>query len=96
MTILLSEIWAIEKPEDYKVRFARWNGETQPLEVFVRDRAEWQGLSFAKIHASFRYMHHGSILVAFHCSQTSQADDLRFDCTRRCDQEVIATPCHRF
>jgi len=26
-------------------------------------------LSFAKIHASFRYMHHGSIPVAFHCSK---------------------------
>jgi hypothetical protein len=43
MTILLKEIWAIEKPEDYKVHFARWNGEAQPLEVFVRDRDEWQG-----------------------------------------------------
>ena len=43
MTILLREIWAIEKPQDYKVHFARWNGNTQPLEVFVRDRLEWQG-----------------------------------------------------
>src|SRR3989442_3222520 len=51
---------------------------------------------FAKIHASFRYMYHGSIPVAFHCSQTSQADDLRFDCTRQCDQEVIATTMSSF
>src|SRR5437867_2600184 len=43
MTISLREIWAIEKLEDYKVHFARWNGEAQPLEVFVRDRTEWQG-----------------------------------------------------
>ena len=33
----------MEKPDDYKVHFARWNGDSQPLEVFVRDKAEWQG-----------------------------------------------------
>ena len=43
MTILLKEIWPIEKWEDYKVHFARWNGDSQPLEVFVRDRTQWQG-----------------------------------------------------
>jgi hypothetical protein len=42
MTIMLKEIWTIQKPEDYKVHFARWNGDTQPLEDFVQDRAEWQ------------------------------------------------------
>jgi hypothetical protein len=42
ITILLKEIWPIEKPDDYKVHFARWNGDSQPLEVFVRDKAEWQ------------------------------------------------------
>ena len=43
MTILLNEIWRIEDPADYKVHFARTNGYTEPLEVFVRDKAEWQG-----------------------------------------------------
>ncbi len=43
MAILLKEIWPIERREDYKVHFARWNGDAQPLEVFVRDKGEWQG-----------------------------------------------------
>lgn len=43
MTIFLREIWPIERPDDYKLHFARWNGDAQPLEVFVRDKAEWQG-----------------------------------------------------
>jgi len=43
MTILLQDIWPIERLADYKVHFARWNEHEQPLEVFVRDRTEWQG-----------------------------------------------------
>ena len=43
MTIALTDIWTIESPTLYKVHFARWNGSSQPLEVFVRDRQEWQG-----------------------------------------------------
>src|SRR5579884_2209681 len=43
MTILLKDVWPIKNPEDYKVHFARWNGDSQPLEVFVRDKSEWQG-----------------------------------------------------
>ena len=43
MTILLSEIWPIDELTDYKVHFARWNDVKQPLEVFVRDKNEWQG-----------------------------------------------------
>ena len=43
MAILLKEIWPIERREDYKVHFARWNGDAQPLEVFVRDKREWRG-----------------------------------------------------
>lgn len=43
MPILLTEIWPIEQPTDYKAHFARWNGSEQPLEVFIRDRVEWQG-----------------------------------------------------
>ena len=44
MAILLKEILPVEKPDDYKVHFARWNGDSRPItEVFVRDKAEWQG-----------------------------------------------------
>lgn len=43
MTILLSDIWPIENPHDYKVHFARWNQVDHPLDVWVRDRREWQG-----------------------------------------------------
>jgi hypothetical protein len=43
MTILLSEIWPVAKPQAYKLHFARWNGENQPLEVWARDKQEWQG-----------------------------------------------------
>jgi hypothetical protein len=43
LTIALTDIWTIESPTLYKVHFARWNGSSQPLEVFVRDRQEWQG-----------------------------------------------------
>jgi hypothetical protein len=42
MTILLEDIWNIQNLSDYKVHFARWNGDTQSLEVFVRDKREWQ------------------------------------------------------
>ena len=44
MTLYLHDhIWPIAEPQDYKLHFARWNGENQPLEVWVRDREEWQG-----------------------------------------------------
>ena len=43
MTIALSDIWQIQNPSHFKVHFARWNRSDQPLEVFVRDRQEWQG-----------------------------------------------------
>jgi hypothetical protein len=43
MAILLSDIWPISAPETYKLHFARWNGENQPLEVWARDKREWQG-----------------------------------------------------
>ena len=42
MPILLSDIFRIDNPTDYKVHFARWNEKDQPLEVWVRDPAEWQ------------------------------------------------------
>lgn len=43
MTILLKDIWSIPGPEQFKLHFARWNGENQPLEAWVRDKAVWQG-----------------------------------------------------
>lgn len=42
MTIYLKDIWPIEDVSEYKVHFARYNQQAQPLEVFVRDKAEWQ------------------------------------------------------
>ena len=38
MTIQLSEIWSIAEPQSYKLHFARWNGENQPLEVWAKDK----------------------------------------------------------
>jgi hypothetical protein len=43
MTITLSEIWPIAGMEKYKVHFARSNNVDQPLEVWIRDKKEWQG-----------------------------------------------------
>ena len=43
MTIFLRDIWPIAEAEAYKLHFARWNGENEPLEVWVRDRNEWHG-----------------------------------------------------
>ena len=42
MTIMLSDIWPIADPGDYKVHFARYNGHSQPLEVWARSPDEWQ------------------------------------------------------
>lgn len=42
MTILLNSLWPIENPRDYKIHFASYNQHSQPLDVFVRDRQEWQ------------------------------------------------------
>jgi hypothetical protein len=43
MTIRLADVWPIAEPDQYKLHFARWNGESQPLEVWSRDKLEWQG-----------------------------------------------------
>ena len=43
MTILLRDIWPFPAPENYKLHFARWNRINQPLEVWARDKQEWQG-----------------------------------------------------
>lgn len=42
MSIRLRDIWPIANLTNYKVHFARWNKRDQPLEVWVRDRREWQ------------------------------------------------------
>ncbi len=41
MPIHLSSLLPIANPEEYKVHLACWNGDTQPLDAFVRDRDEW-------------------------------------------------------
>lgn len=41
MSLPLSLLLPIANPKDYKVHLACWNGENQPLDVFVRDRGEW-------------------------------------------------------
>ena len=44
MAIYLREILPIFAPDEYKIHFARTNEEdVDPLDVFVRDRDEWQG-----------------------------------------------------
>jgi hypothetical protein len=39
--IALSRIIKIDKPSEFKFHAARWNGEEQPLDVYVRDKKEW-------------------------------------------------------
>jgi hypothetical protein len=36
-SLRLLDIWSIAAPADYKLHFARWNGHSQPLEVWARD-----------------------------------------------------------
>ena len=43
MTIMLKEVFPIENLGDYKIHFAKWNQKNQPLDVFTKDRQEWQG-----------------------------------------------------
>ena len=41
--IMLKHIWPIENFCEYKVHFARWNGDKQPLQAFAEDRRNWVG-----------------------------------------------------
>ena len=41
--ILLPHIWPIGHPDDYKAHFAIYNGEKQPLNVWVQNPANWRG-----------------------------------------------------
>ncbi len=38
----LRKLITIENPEHFKVHLATWNGEVNPLDVFIRDREEWK------------------------------------------------------
>ena len=41
MDILLSQVCPVSNPNLYKLHLACWNGQDQPLDVFVRDRNDW-------------------------------------------------------
>jgi len=41
--LMLSQLWQPESTRHYKVHFARWNREQQPLHVLARDINEWAG-----------------------------------------------------
>jgi hypothetical protein len=41
--IPISKIINIDDPRKFKLHAARWNGDDQPLEVYVRDKNEWFG-----------------------------------------------------
>lgn len=43
MDIPLSQVCAVSTPSQFKLHLACWNGEKQPLDVFARDRNEWDG-----------------------------------------------------
>ena len=43
MDIPASKILPMDNLGEYKIHFAVWNGEEQPLDVFVRDPDEWKG-----------------------------------------------------
>ena len=40
--IELCDVWDIQNAEDYKVHFARNNGDAEPLEVWARSPKEWR------------------------------------------------------
>ena len=41
--IPITNILNIDKIKEFKLHAARWNGEYQPLDVYVRDKEEWFG-----------------------------------------------------
>jgi hypothetical protein len=43
LAIFLRDLFPLQNVGDYKLHFARSNNIDQPLEVFSRDRREWQG-----------------------------------------------------
>ena len=43
MDLYLSDILQLDDPTLYKVHLASWNGNTQPLDVFLTDKERWKG-----------------------------------------------------
>ncbi|WP_244191168.1 GIY-YIG nuclease family protein [Prosthecochloris sp. ZM] len=43
MNISLAQVCQVSDPQQFKMHLACWNGYNQPLDVFVRDRKEWDG-----------------------------------------------------
>jgi hypothetical protein len=67
MTIFLREVWPISDLDSYKVHFARWNDVDQPLEVWVRDRQEWQGWQeYRPTRDEFNRPHIFSLMQFYH------------------------------
>ncbi len=42
MPITLEAVQPVPDQREYKMHLASWNGETHPLDVFVRDQSEWK------------------------------------------------------
>ena len=42
MRLILPQVLPITDPKQYKLHLACWNGDAQPLDVFVRDKLEWE------------------------------------------------------
>ena len=40
--IMLTDIWPVVNPNEYKIHFAKNNGSSEPLEVLARDPDEWK------------------------------------------------------
>lgn len=71
MTILLKEIWPIADLQGYKCHYARWNNVDQPLDVWVRDRREWQGWQeYRPARDDFNRPHIFSLIQFYHESDT--------------------------
>lgn len=43
MGISVNDLLKIDNLQDYKMHFAVWNGEDQPLDIFVEDKEAWKG-----------------------------------------------------
>ncbi len=43
MVIKLADVLSLENMHSYKLHLACWNGQHNPLDVFVRSRKEWEG-----------------------------------------------------
>jgi hypothetical protein len=43
MDIEMQNLLKIPHSKEYKIHFAVWNGDKQPLDVFISDRDEWKG-----------------------------------------------------